>query len=222
MIKAVLFDMYETLVTHYNCALYFGTEMAKDAGVEEAVFLSMWRKSEEARTLGNVTFEDVVRDILCQQGCYTKKVFDTIVQKRRDTKTECFRHLHEEILPMLEGLKRRGVLTGVISNCYREEADSIRESILYPYFNAVLLSCEQGIKKPDAEIYRRCIRALSVEPEECLYIGDGGSCELEAAKEMGMHAMQAAWYIKKGTTQNIQLKKDFIQLYAPAEILLYL
>lgn len=31
MMKAVIFDMYETLITHYHCPLYFSAEMAADA-----------------------------------------------------------------------------------------------------------------------------------------------------------------------------------------------
>ncbi len=33
MVKAVLFDMFETLISHYNCPVYFGKEMAVDAGI---------------------------------------------------------------------------------------------------------------------------------------------------------------------------------------------
>ena len=31
MIRAVIFDMFETLITHYESPLYFGAEMAEDA-----------------------------------------------------------------------------------------------------------------------------------------------------------------------------------------------
>lgn len=33
MIKAVIFDMYETLITLFQSPLYFGTQMAIDAGI---------------------------------------------------------------------------------------------------------------------------------------------------------------------------------------------
>ncbi|MCQ2578205.1 MAG: hypothetical protein MJ176_06715 [Treponema sp.] len=33
MIKAVIFDMYETLVTLYESPMYFSKDMAKDAGI---------------------------------------------------------------------------------------------------------------------------------------------------------------------------------------------
>ncbi|MDE6698901.1 MAG: HAD family hydrolase [Lachnospiraceae bacterium] len=72
----------------------------------------------------------------------------------------------------------------------------MRQSELFPYFDAVLLSCEQGIQKPDEEIFIRCIEQLHVKPEECLYVGDGGSRELETARKLGMTAAQAVWYLR--------------------------
>ena len=38
MIKAVIFDMYETLITLFDSPLYFGTQMAEDAGIPEEKF----------------------------------------------------------------------------------------------------------------------------------------------------------------------------------------
>ena len=38
MIQAVIFDMYETLITHYRSPLYFGAQMAADAGITEEAF----------------------------------------------------------------------------------------------------------------------------------------------------------------------------------------
>lgn len=38
MLKAVIFDMYETLITLYESPLYFGTQMALDTGIEEEKF----------------------------------------------------------------------------------------------------------------------------------------------------------------------------------------
>ena len=66
------------------------------------------------------------------------------------------------------------VLVGLISNCFSEEAAVIRRSVLYPYFDAPLLSWEEGLQKPDETIFRRCVERLGTSPDECLYVGDGG------------------------------------------------
>ena len=221
MIKAVIFDMYETLITHYNCPLYFGTEMAADAGIPKEVFLPLWRKTDDARTLGKIKTEKVVENILKECDCYAEELLQKLINKRTQTKTECFNHIHPQILPMLKALKEKGISIGLISNCYFEEAEVIKKSELFTFFDVSFLSCEQGVKKPNTEIFNRCINALSVKPEECLYIGDGGSLELETARKIGMNALQAVWYLKDGTTQESRPKEEFIQLKNPLEVLEY-
>lgn len=222
MIRAVIFDMFETLITHYQCPLYFGSQIAKDAGIPEERFQLRWRPTEYDRSIGRVTLEEVLEMILRENKCYSEDLLKYIVQKRMETKRACFRHLHPEIIPMFSELKERGILVGLISNCYFEEAEVIRESEIFPYFDAVFLSCEQGIWKPDEEIFERCMREISVKPEECLYVGDGGSYELETAKKLGMTAAQAVWYLKEGTTQPSGRKPDFFQIEKPLDVLGYL
>lgn len=220
--KAVIFDMYETLITHYNCPLYFSAEMAADAGVPLERFQPLWRATEYERTVGKMTFEDVIIRILEENNCYSEDILKKIADKRTATKVECFKHLHEEIVPMLEALKERGIKIGLISNCFSEEAVVIRKSVLFPYFDGVCLSYEQGVQKPDKEIYRRCMEQLDAIPEECVYVGDGGSFELETARELGMTAVQAVWYLKEGTFQPTTRMDEFAQAVSPMDVLGYI
>ena len=222
MTKAVIFDMYETLITHYNCPLYFSTEMAADAGIPVEKFQPLWRSTEYERTVGKMSFEDVITRILEENNCYSEVVLKKIEDKRTAIKEECFKHLHDEIIPMLEALKEKGIKIGLISNCFSEEVVVIRRSVLFSYFDAVCLSYEQGVQKPDKEIYLRCMDKLSVAPQECVYVGDGGSFELETAKEFGMKAVQAVWYLKDGTFQPKGRMKGFEQVERPLDILDYL
>lgn len=71
MIKAVIFDMYETLITHYDCPLYFGRQMAADAGISEEKIQALWRPTEHERTIGKQTLEQTVEFILKDCGCYS-------------------------------------------------------------------------------------------------------------------------------------------------------
>ena len=222
MIRAVIFDMYETLITHYRCPLYFSTQMAADAGIPAMDFQRLWHATEAARTTGRLTLEDALTDILRAQGRYSPVMVQTLVSRRTATKEACFRHLHEGILPMLNALKERGLLVGLISNCFSEEAAVIRQSVLYPCFDAPLLSWEEGLQKPDEAIFRRCMERLNVMPEECLYVGDGGSHELETARSLGMTALQAAWYLRENTLQPCGRKPEFPQLEHPMEVLEHL
>ncbi len=221
MIKAVIFDMFETLITHYESPLYFGEQIAEEIGLPLAEFLVMWRAYAEDRTLGRMTLEELIKQILDEKDLYSEALFTRVITKRKNAKLECFRHIHKDIIPMFETLKKDGIRIGLITNCFSEEAEVIRESELFPYFDAAMLSCEEGICKPDHRIFYECMDRLGVKPEDCLYVGDGGSRELETALELGMHPLQALWYLKEGTSQPIRKMDGFEQLGDPMAVLDY-
>lgn len=220
MTKAVIFDMYETLITHYNCPLYFGSEMAADAGVTREEFFRVWRNDEYEwmRTVGKMTLEELLTMTLKDVGNYSQELVEKLAAKRVATKVECFNHLHPQIISILKRLKEDSYKIGLISNCYFEEAKVIRSSELFPYFDAVCLSCELGMRKPEEVIYERCMQELAVAPQECVYVGDGGSYELETARKIGMRPVQATWYFKEGTTQPTGPKPEFLQAKEPMDV----
>lgn len=49
-----------------------------------------------------------------------------------------------------------------------------------------VFSCEVGAAKPDPVIYREVCQRLGVQARNCVYLGDGGSRELEGALHVGM------------------------------------
>ena len=218
-IQAVIFDMYETLVTQFCSPLYYGTQIAQDLGLTPAEFLPGWRKTEEARATGKLTFEEVIENLLHQHGIYTPELFQRIADKRIAIQTDCFCHLHPGILPMLSELKDRELKIGLITNCFSEEARLIRSSELFPYFDAACLSYEMGVRKPHPDIYRRCTELLGIPPEQCLYVGDGGSRELETAEDLGMQAVQATWYRKDDfEAYQAPIFPSFPQIHDPLQI----
>lgn len=217
MIKAVIFDMFETLITHFGSPLYMGRQIAAEAGIAEPVFREIWDSTDDARTLGRMTLEEVIETVLRRNGRYSEGLYTDIIRKRKASKTECFRYLHPEILPVLDSIREQGQKIGLITNCYFEERDVIRESVLLPYFDAVCMSCELGMMKPDPAIFRRCMAELGVKPEQCLYVGDGGSGELEAARSLGMHPVQAVWYF--GANPQAKRKTEFRQAESPMELI---
>lgn len=222
-IRAVIFDMYETLVTQLRSPLYYGTQIAEDLGLTPESFLPGWRKTEEDRATGKQTFEETVKMLLEDHGIFTPERHSGVVEKRVAVQADCFTRLHPQILPMLEELKERGIQIGLITNCFSEEAELIRESKLFPYFDAPCLSWEAGVRKPDAAIYQACLEQLGVSAEDCLYVGDGGSRELEAARDLGMTAVQATWYRQEGFEKyQAVIRPEFPQIPEPMKLLAWI
>lgn len=221
MIKAVIFDMFETLVTLFAGPVYMGKQIAEEIGIAESKFREIWNPTDEARTLGKRTLEDVIEESLRVNNRYSRELLESIITKRKRMYQTSFdsANIHPEIIPMFQALKEQKIKIGLITNCYFEERDIIKNSVLFEYFDVMCMSCELGMKKPDVRIFQKCMKDLGLDPEECLYIGDGGSLELEIAQAVGMHPLQAAWYLKDGTRQPAKRKAEFAQAESPMDVI---
>ena len=87
----------------------------------------------------------------------------------------------------IKDLHKNGYKLGIISNLITSieipewlEKDGLRE-----YFGAVLLSCVEGIRKPDLRISAKACSLLDVKPERCVYIGDNLKRDVEGTRLAG-------------------------------------
>ena len=126
MKKAVIFDMYETLITLWNSKPYMGRELSEDIGISESKFREIWDLTEDERTLGSKTLEEVLEQVLRVNNRYNVELHQNLVKKRIASKVEAFEHMHPDIIPMLQGLKDKNIKIGLITNCFNEERDAIR------------------------------------------------------------------------------------------------
>lgn len=221
MVKAVIFDMYETLVTQYSGTLYFGEEIACDLGIEEDIFLPMWKKSKKARSIGEITFEEIIENSMRKYGVFSEEKLKMVVKKREHFELQAFSNVNEGIFPMLLALRAKGIKIGLISNCFSEEVYLIQQSALFELFDVTCLSFLEKCQKPDSKIYNLCLDRLQVSAWECLYVGDGKE-ELNKAKEMGMKSVQAMWYIGNHPDNESRRCQDFEMLETPLNIFEYL
>lgn len=221
MIRAVIFDMYETLVTLMPEPRCFSREMASIAGVELQRFREAWRFTEEERMTG-LPVEDALEAALKSCGAWSEETFGEICRRRAVSRKIGPDRMHAQIIPMLEALRARGLAIGLTTNCQLDEAFNIRRSALWKYFDVPMLSCDTGLVKPHPSVFLRCAALLEARPEECLYVGDGGSDELTAARALGMRALQAVWYRPRGSSQPLGPVAGFPQLNKPMEVLNFL
>ncbi len=92
-------------------------------------------------------------------------------------------------LPMVDAVrtaKRAGVRTGLISNSLGE--GRYDRSTFPELFDAVVISGEEGLHKPQPEIYRLGAERAGLPPEECVFVDDlRENCE--GAEAVGMTAV---------------------------------
>jgi HAD superfamily hydrolase (TIGR01509 family) len=78
-----------------------------------------------------------------------------------------------EARPLLEELRRRGILTAVATNTQHRLAGRILELVgLSTQFDAVACADEAGAGKPDPAVVRLAAERLHTPLEECLFVGD--------------------------------------------------
>jgi len=221
MVKAVIFDMFETLVTLFTEKTYFGEDAAEDVGIDPQVYRKAWHTTEYDRSTGKQTIAEGIAETLKLVGVYSEEKVRDIVAKRLAALSDTFNSIPDDSVSLLQELKNRGIKVGLITNTFSDERDLIRGCKLFPYFDATRISYEQGVCKPDPTMYLSIMEELGVKPEECLYVGDGGSRELFVARDLGMKAVQAAWFHELAFEPHIPcpLLEEFPQVMKQLDIL---
>jgi len=188
--RAVLFDLYYTLLVDGGTGTREkAIEVAAAAGVPTDDWLRGWRATSEAAQVGAIpTMVARVRRALAEAGLgrpdsgLVDDLTGLLLARQVPT-------LYPDVRGALAETRRRGYKAGLISNLHANEAYWIREFELDQCFDALVLSCEVGMMKPDREIYLLAAERLSVSPEECVFVDDVPPY-VAGAKAVGMAAVR--------------------------------
>ncbi|UCD06545.1 MAG: HAD-IA family hydrolase [candidate division WOR-3 bacterium] len=195
--QAVIFDLFHTL-TSADVMRLPGKGTSEVLGVRREDWNEQLLVHSDERLRGKVT--DSLQIIEKMARAIDPKITDEIIKEAVTNRIERFRHallnIEDTTLETLAKLKQQGKSLGLISNADVNEIQGWYDSPLSKYFDSVAFSCNVGYVKPEKEIYLRCLKELGVQPEEALYVGDGGSDELKGAKEVGMTTVMTVHVIK--------------------------
>lgn len=219
--KAVIFDLFETLITEWGHKKYTKNEMCSDLGIEREEFDLYWEEKEQERYIGKIDFVDSILYVCEKCGKQIDDLtLEAITDKRIKTKSTCFEYVAPEVFQLLSDLRSMGLKLAIVSNCSSEEVKVIKQSKIYEYFDQVILSYEVGLQKPDIRIYKKAADLLGVALDECIFVGDGGSNELVGARDAGMKAIQAKWYTDQHPNKRGSID-GFLTADKPLDILQY-
>jgi putative hydrolase of the HAD superfamily len=186
--KAVIFDLWQTLVPwDAEESRRFGGEVAALAGVESERFWAAWLGANHLPSRNTGPMSEHLSALFAELGA--EPDIDRILAMR----VERVKRLlvpRDDVLPTLDELRRRGHLLGMISVCTDDVPQVWDETPLGREFDATVFSCEVGVSKPDPRIYEIACERLGVEPDDCLFVGDGANDELPGAERAGMTAIQ--------------------------------
>jgi len=96
-----------------------------------------------------------------------------------------------DVVDTIKELDRRGYTIGIIANTITETEipDWMCEAGVAHYFKAVILSSKVRIRKPDPAIYDLAARCVNKTPEQCAYIGDNPTRDVEGTRAAGWAKM---------------------------------
>ncbi len=98
--------------------------------------------------------------------------------------------LYDGARETLEALRDRGYRLGIITNGpLVQQHRKLDVSGLRPLLDTVLVSSEEGIHKPDPELFCRAAARLGLAPSQCVYVGDHPENDIEGALTAGMQAV---------------------------------
>jgi putative hydrolase of the HAD superfamily len=103
-------------------------------------------------------------------------------------------HQHAVPFPELEStlaaLRTSGLRLAIITNGGElHQRRTIAALRIAGYFDAVLISESEGIRKPEPAIYRRALSSLELDPSSAVYVGDHPEVDVRGAKAAGLFAI---------------------------------
>jgi putative hydrolase of the HAD superfamily len=187
--KAVIFDLFGTLIDNYTVAEHKSVlgQVADALGAPRDGLAQLWEDTYYERATGAIpTLEAALEDI-CRQlqvDADEERMANAIAIRLGLTQRTL--EPQDGALETLSQLRADGHKIGLISDCSEEIPRLWEQTPFAPLIDVPIFSSAAGMKKPDARIYHLACEGLEVEPQDCLYIGDGSSRELTGAAQVGM------------------------------------
>lgn len=99
-------------------------------------------------------------------------------------------YIYPSIISFVKKLKANGFKTAILSNTIKPHVEVITKKGGYKEFPVVVLSCNEGLQKPERKIYLLIVKRLGVKPRNCIFI-DNKKENLKPAKKLKMKIVLA-------------------------------
>ncbi|OGN99008.1 MAG: hypothetical protein A2Y89_00270 [Chloroflexi bacterium RBG_13_51_18] len=188
--KAVIFDLFGTLVDIFSREGYYSvlSEMISILKAPKDDFLKLWQATADRRVTGGFPNLETNLEYICRElkVPVTKTQLNLARWVRFDYVSLALTP-RPDVIKTLSRLKLDGLKIGLVSNCSAEPPLIWPHTSFAPFFDVTVFSSVAGIQKPNPKIYLMATEKLGVQPQDCLYTGDGDNHELTGAAGVGMH-----------------------------------
>ena len=181
--EGVLFDLGDTLIrlTGSGAELLQDAAATLGASIDPAAASRVWRRvldrsstAEElakGRDLSTERHHEVWTELYTAAGCEELAPGLSTRLYERTVAAESWEAFPDTV-PTLEAVRERGLRVGVVSDTGFDLRPALDRLGLTPHLDAVLMSYEQGVCKPDVSVFRAACERLGVPPERALMVGD--------------------------------------------------
>lgn len=190
--RAVLFDFFGTLTKAVRRGPLHAT-IARQLGCDPVELTAVLDRSFPDRSRGALgDAVETLRWVCAQAGARPRpdQLHNAIIARVAAVRADTA--LRPDALWTLRRLRRHGLRTAVVSDSGYELPSFLPLMPMARLLDEAVYSVEVRQRKPHPQMYLTACDRLRVEPQECLYVGDGGGRELTGATSVGMTAYRLA------------------------------
>ena len=137
---------------------------------------------------------------------------DSVLQKGLEamfTITQAHWQPETDALPTLQALRQRGYRLGMVSNSSDDSNvyDLVDKARVRSFFEIIITSAAEGIRKPNPRIFRKALDFFGVLPQRAAMIGDTLGADILGAQNTGMSSI---WVTRRANVPGNQAHADTI------------
>lgn len=190
MKKLVLFDLD-------------GTLLDRDESVNEFIAVQYARLNHHLSHISQTDYAARFIELDCYGHVWKDKVYQELVIEFKITSITWQALLHDYetqfqfhcvpfigLVEMLDTLQQQGYQLGIITNGRGEfQAKAISGLGIQTYFDAILISEIEQVRKPEAEIFNRAIAQLGGTAQNSVFVGDNPEADIMGAKNANLRTI---------------------------------
>jgi putative hydrolase of the HAD superfamily len=187
--RAVLFDLDDTLIDRSRTLLRFAEMLASDFAEtllehDPTKLLPLLRRADRN---GYRTREELADNLVAMLPWRAAPRAEALARYWAQHFGPCST-ASAGALGLVSWLRARGVKVGLVTNGAPTQHVKIDALNVRPHLDAVVVSDEVGVAKPDEAIFRIALGKLGVEADEAWFVGDHPVNDVIGAERAGMRA----------------------------------